>query len=557
MPRGDYREGRTAELQKNLVSSDQDAAPSFSTRPSVGSTSTSYVKVSPANPSSATAIQSVLPDLGGEPDAVAPVTKPIDPTQQMYRGNAQAGSSPSGMPSGTPSSNGSQGVGGNNFVMGPNNSPSQGATPSVSLGGAGLGANISPTATNFHYESKSYLAHVGLDYTTPQSNFGFGVKADGAALVAKTVALGSNLTLNNNFKEAVLSGVWMPEDTHLKAKLSASYMWGQQNFAFYSGNSNATLSQASYYFSTQYVVPKVQSDYLHSVGVSTWGSKASQTNNPDPIYSVASTPTAYQIMMDPLKLAVGTLQGEALDAQVGISKQVIAKVSAGYESLKFPFSDGTQELNKRIYQDYVVQYQPVESVTLQAGYKMGAALNNIMLSAAYSQWKLTGFKNNGVNGITGSQGLMLAYSFPLDGVIKSASFGALVRPELVGNSSYILRDAATRPVQLPQAFLAKVDTTAVKMIASISKVGLPSGVTTNAAGDALITIGAGAFAITKITRNGVVYSGGSLIQLSGQVIQIRTRLLPVAAPGGDTFVIYANDLSTPAVPYLVNITTAN
>ena len=510
----------------------------------------------------------VLPDLEGVADAnfAAPAKQAHKPVEQALPNG------PAGLPYGSPSSpmsalssgapgalmgNANAPAGNNPYLPGMTNAPGQKGAPipALNLGDAGAGASISPTTTDLRFESKNYLGHVGLNYLSPGSSYGLGVKADGSYLLGKTVALGTNVSVNNNLKEVVLSGVWMPEDTHLKAKLSTAYMVGAQSFGFYSGSSNANLSQASYYFSTDYVVPKEQSDYLHSVGVSTWGSKAKQTNNPDPVYSVVNTTSAYQIMMDPLKLAVGTLQGEAINAQVGMTKQVIAKVSAGYETLKFPFSDGTQELNKRIYQDYVVQYQPIPEVSLQAGYKIGAAMNNIMLSAAYGQWKLTSFKNNGVNGVTGNQGLALTYTIPLDGNPKAVAFGTLTRPELIGNSAYILRDAATRPVQLPQTFLAKVDTTAVKMVASINKANLPSGVTVTAAGDLLITVGAGVSAITSVTRNGAAYAYSSVMQVAGQNISIKSKLLPAAAASGDTYVIHATD--TTNTPYLVTINTAN
>ena len=579
MAKGAYREGSYAKSEQSqnlssqnhassnlpalrevvLMPGDKEGEPakaSVSVKDGYASLATNTLTHQPKN----SAREILLPDLGDDKKDLepAPVKKPYDAAQQGYSG-AQTGT-PYGSPGstlsvGNPNSNGGQAPSNQNGLPGANTGLNQGRSPSVILGDAGIGANISPTTTNFHYESKSYLAHVGVDYISPKSNYGLGIKADGAALLTKTSAIGTNLSLNNNNKEAVLSGVWMPEDTHLKAKLSASYMWGQQDFGFYSGTSGANLTQASYYFSTQYVVPKEQSDYLHSAGISTWGSRARQTNNPDPVYSVVNTASSYQIMMDPRKLAVGTLQGESLDAQLGITKQVIAKVSAGYESLKFPFSDGTQELDKRIYQDYVVQYQPIQEVALQAGYKMGAAMNNIMLSAAYGQWRLTGFKNNGVNGVAGNQGILLGYSFPLDGKTKSVALGTLIRPELVGNSSYILRDAATRPVQLPQAFLAKVDTTAVKTVATINKLGLPNGVTVNAAGDLLIAVGVGAASITQVTRNGSAYAFNSVMQVAGTNVQIHSKLLPAATSSGDVYVITATD--TASTPYLITINTAN
>jgi hypothetical protein len=565
IPQVGYREGRIALAQRKLAASNLDSAVTPSATKDVRAEPSPSASVSvsakpipieppPSYSSPATSNlsreltpgsrQIVLPDLGGEPDPVVPTKKTSEPVQQTYP-NSQAG---------TPNINAGQLGGINPGLPGANNAPMPGGAPAINLGGAGLGGSLGATGSKFHYESKNYLANVGLDYVSPKSNYGIGLKADGAALLGETYAIGTNLTFNN-INEAVVNAVWMPKDTNIKTKLSAAYMWGQQNFDFYSGNSSASLTQASYYFSTQYVVPKERSDYLHTIGLSTWSSKAKQTNNPNPNYSTVETASSYNIMMDPLKLAVGTLQGEALDTQVGITKQVIAKASMGYESLKFPFSDGTQELNKRIYQDYVVQYQPIQEVSLQAGYKMGAALNNVMLSAAYSQWKVTGFKNNGNNGITGNQGVMLSYNIPLDGKNSSVPMSALTRPELIGNSAYILRDAATRPIQLPQTFLAKVDTTAVKTVASINKAGLPNGATVDAAGNVLVLVGVGGGAITQVTRNGASYIYASAMQIVGANLVIKTKLLPTALSSGDAYVVSVTDSG--GTPYLVNIATQN
>ena len=494
--------------------------------------------------------QITLPDLGGEVDRGKPqmVKKTYNPEQALA--NSQMGSpdtpmvtSPLGVPLGTSAAG-----------VGKNNAPNPKAI-GVNVGDAGAGATITPVATDLRFESKDYLGHVGINYINPKSSYGAGIKVDGAYLLGKTAAIGANLLLNNNMKEVVLSGVWIPEGTNLKTRLSTSYMWGQQKFDFYSGNAEANLSQASYYFSTQYIVPKEQSSYLHTLGVSTWGSKAKQTNNPVPVNVLTETASAYQRIMDPRKLAVGTLQGEALEAQVGITKQIVAKVSAGYETLKFPFSDGSQELDKRIYQDYVVQFQPVPEVALQAGYKIGAAMNNIMLSVAYSQWKATGFKNIGVNGVAGSQGAMLTYSLPLDGVASKAfNFGTLTRPELIGNNSYILRDAATRPIQLPQAFLAKVDTTAVKTLATIDKAGLPPGATVNAIGDVVVPVGIGSLQITQVMRNNVPYDDTSAIRVAENNIVITPKSLP-RTTGGDSYVISVRDSTNAS--YLVRMSTQN
>jgi len=395
---------------------------------------------------------------------------------------------------------------------------------------------------------------VGVEYASPTSNYGYGLKADGAALVSSTFALGANLTAYSNLKEAVLNGVWMPQDTHLKMKLSTAYMWGQQNFDFYSGAANANLNQASYYFSAQYVVPKETSDYLHTIGLSNWGTKANQTNQGDPVYVVAQNTSAYQVIMDPRKLATGTLQGASLDTQMGITQQIVTKVSVGYESLVFPFSDGTQESDRAVFQNYLIQYQPFHEVILQAGYKVGAAENNISLSAGYNQWLLTGFKNNGNNGMVGNQGVMLTYRIPLDGKTNGGALNLLARPEDVGSSSYVLRDAFVRPVQLPQTFLAKVDTTAVKTVVNINKSGLPNGVTVNSAGDILATVGAGGGSITGVTRNGAAYGYSSTVQMSGTQVVIHTKLLPAPSASGDTYAISVVDSTS--TPYTVTMTAA-
>lgn len=422
---------------------------------------------------------------------------------------------------------------------------------SINVGNPGAGASLGANASSFRFEGKDYLAHVGVKYASPKSNFGYGINVDGAALLSKTVALGINLSGFTNTKEAVLSGVWMPEDTNLKMKLSTAYMWGQQNFDFYSGNSSANLNQASYYFSGQYVVPKEKSDYLHLVGISNWGTKANQTNTADPVYLVTQTANAYQIMMDPRKLSTGTLQGGSFDTQIGVTKQVVTKVSLGYESLTFPYSDGTQDINKTVFQNYLVQYQPVQEVIVQAGYKMGAALNNLMLSVGYNQLLLTGFKNNGNNGVISDHGLMLSYRIPLEQTKASAGpLNLLARPESIGNSAYVLRDAFVRPVQLPQTFLAKVDTTAVKTLVTINKPTLPAGVIVNTVGDIYATIGAGGGAITSVTKNGVAISYANNIQMSGSQVVIRTKTLAHPGGGVDNYAIGVTDSA--GLPYVMS-----
>ena len=98
----------------------------------------------------------------------------------------------------------------------------------------------------------------------------------------------------------------------------------------------------------------------------------------------------------------------------------------------------------------------------------------------------------------------------------------------------MLKEALTRPSQLPQAFLAKVDTTAVSQVAKISKTGLPAGVTINREGDMFITVGTGTPSVTAITRNGVAYSNAALVTTTATQVVLHTRQFPA---GTATYVL--------------------
>ncbi|MEJ6727534.1 MAG: Ig-like domain-containing protein [Emcibacteraceae bacterium] len=326
----------------------------------------------------------------------------------------------------------------------------------INFGDTAAGVSIGASSTNLKFQDEDYLARLGIEYASPNSNFGYGISFDAATLITSSFALGINAKGYSNLKEIVLDGVWIPENSHWKMKLSTAYMWGNRNFNFYSGSENSNLNQASYFFSANYIAPEEISDYIHTFGLSNWGSKANQTNLGGPVYVISENIST----MDPLKLSTGTLKGASLDTQLGITKQIVTQISLGYESIEFPFSDRTQELDNVFFQNYLVQYQPTQEIILQADYMIGAAENNISLSASYGQWQLSGFKNNGNNGVLSNQGILLTYGIALGGQNNVAPLNILARPNDIRSGSLALRDAMTRPVQLPQNFLAKVDSTA-------------------------------------------------------------------------------------------------
>ena len=326
----------------------------------------------------------------------------------------------------------------------------------INFGDTAAGVSIGASSSNLKFQDEDYLARLGIEYASPNSNFGYGVRFDAATLITSSFALGINAKGYSNLKEIVLGGVWIPENSHWKMKLSTAYMWGNRNFNFYSGSENANLNQASYFFSANYTPSEETSDYIHTFGFSNWGSKANQTNLSRPVYVISENTST----MDPLKLSTGTVKGTSLDTQLGIANQIVTKISLGYESIELPFSDGTQELDNVFFQNYLVQYQPTQEIILQADYKIGVAEKNISFSSSYGQWKLGIFKNHGNNGVLSNQGILLTYGISWGGENNAAPLNILVRPNDIRSSSLALRDAMTRPVQFPQNFLAKVDSTA-------------------------------------------------------------------------------------------------
>jgi hypothetical protein len=425
-----------------------------------------------------------------------------------------------------------------------------GSLSTIQLGNESAAISIGAFASNFRLKDRNYLANIGILYASPTSSFGYGIKADGSILLAPNFSIGGNFTGHSNLKETVLNGVWMPADTNFKLRMSSAYRWGQQSFGFYSGPANADLTQQSYFLSGQYNLPKERNALLHSVGITNWGAKAKQTNLGDPIYFVAQTPSYYQVILDYRKLATGILDGATIDTQIGISKVITSKISMGYEKLVFPLSDGTRESRKVNFQSVLIEYQPLPELTLQAAFKVGAAENSILLSTAFNQWRFSGYKNIGNNGVVNNQGISFAYNIALDGG-KSSPYSSLSRSLALASSANVLREASTRPSQLSQNFLAKVDTTAVKNVATINKSALPAGATVNSSGDILLLVGAGGGSITNVIRNGEVHAYSSNIQMVGSQLAIRTKLLANPISGGDKYVISV--LDSTGVSYLVTI----
>jgi hypothetical protein len=343
-----------------------------------------------------------------------------------------------------------------------------------SLAENALTGTLNPTAANMKYNGKNTFGRIGfgLGYLKQSSSRSIpGGNFELASMLGNMFAAGTILNLYSNHRDFILNGVWQFPGSGFRFKTSGGYLWGNQNFNFPSGEATINLEQFSASFSTQYVVnDKEETGWLQSLGFSVWGAWANQkSGNPEPRTYFTETATDYLVMLDPLKLSEGRLFGAAADAQVALRSNLLARGSLGYETLIFPFSDGTRETDRRPYCSLQMFFEPVPELLLGAAFKTGAGENRISFSAETAKWLLSAFHNEGRNGISGNEGILLTYRMSIPAGKLKTTLVQRMKPNRSSDNAALLADAVERPQHLPQSFLAKVDLTAVKQTASISR----------------------------------------------------------------------------------------
>ncbi len=434
-----------------------------------------------------------------------------------------------------------------------------GMLPSVpfALADGSVTGALSPERATMQYRGKESIATLGLGFGYFRPDIGNampGGQFELATMLGGHLALGSTFNLYENRKDLVVNSVWQVLDSGVRFKASGGYLWGNQNFDFPSGLANIDLEQYSYSLATQYVLnDSGDAGTLQSIGLSAWGAQANQKSNADgPRSFLRETATDYLVMNDPLKLSEGRLLGAAADMQFALLSSLVLKGSLGYEQLKYPFSDGTRELNEKLYYSIDLFCEPFSTLFLGAGFRSGAGENRISVTAETGNWQLSAFHNKGQNGVADNDGIMLACRLSLPSGKQKAPLSQRMKPTRSCNTGNLLADALLRPAQLPQSFLAKVDPTAVTLAATISKAGL-NGATVNSQGDVFVTVGSGSPTINSITRNGSPYSSTTLVTTTPTQVVIHSRLFPAATPSGDTWVISVTDGSS--IGYNVTVIT--
>lgn len=397
---------------------------------------------------------------------------------------------------------------------------------------------VGPSTSSINYDDTRTIGRIntGLGYYKTNSNStNFGVHADAATMLGSNFAIGSNLRFYPQKKDVGLNGVWRIGETGVHLKAASSYSWGEQEFDFSSGKQTLGLSQAAYYLSGHYAVPKETVAWLHSVGISAWGARAYQSShNIAPVSYLVENSDRFYLLEDTFKLATGRLIGTSLDTQIALRSNLVGQLSLGIEQLKFPFANGTQEKTTKGYYDLAMHYEPISDLLLSLAHKSGASETRTTIAAESHGLKVSAFQNRGQDGLDSNKGLMVSYNF-LNSKTRSAdTLAQRMRPQATLNNSQLLNNAATRPSQIPNVFLAKVDTTAVRQISKVDKKVLPPGSIVNAQGDLIIPIGTGT--LNETTRGSGTsqdpsYDGKIIADVIGENLVVHLKDLPAPALG--------------------------
>lgn len=350
----------------------------------------------------------------------------------------------------------------------------------ITLSDGEVSGNISSNSSAINYKNSTILAraNIGIGYSTYQDDnnithqklngsYGMGFS------LSKNAAIGTNFLVMPQMKDLALIGVYYLPDAQLRIKAAANYLWGKQEFTFPSESETIDLYQMGLFLSGEHAFSEAQYPWLHSIGVSSWTTKTHQDNTKVAVsYYTIETSTTHEIYEDNKVLSLGQLFGSAVDLQMAPQDNLVVKLSLGYEHVKFPFADGSTELNKSLYQGFKIDYEPIDHLILGSEYKKGSSETRLGIRAEMHGFAMTIYQNWGLNGIQSHKGAILSYSLTPWNNASSLSLAQRMRGNATQGGLNLLTDATTRPTQLPITFMAKVDPGSSINVANIDKAGL-------------------------------------------------------------------------------------
>jgi hypothetical protein len=293
--------------------------------------------------------------------------------------------------------------------------------------------------------------------------------ASGGIQLTKNTNIGFYYRGSKKRDDITLNTISNIPQTNLYTKISAGVMNGREVYNFYSGSSEVNLSQYNGLASIHYRNPNKFSNFK-SVGLNVWKIIARQRTNFDPTYIVKETDTSYDTYMDPKKLSLGNVTGYSGAIRFKINNSISVEQGLGKERLVYPFSDGTKNITNKNYLKSSVKYYINEYSRLEAAYSTGVIENKSKIEYLNSGFGLSLENSRGNNGHRDYWFVGLTYTIidPLNPSYASSYFSNNDEADYLEHKN-LLEEVATRPIEFPSNFLAKVDPTSVKLVQSIKK----------------------------------------------------------------------------------------
>jgi len=413
----------------------------------------------------------------------------------------------------------------------------------VSFLNGALRASLAPASSSLAYrgEQSMFSLNLGMGYYQPERGKGsVSGRFGGAVAFGCNLAVGSAFEYTEPKKDLVLNAVWQIPSSGFRIKASSGYLWGREMYSFFTGDETVDVGQYSWMLAGSWIPPETTAEDgnrnaeqsgtgLHSIGVKVWRAFAEQRTTLDPVWFIKDTATDWEIWKDMRLLSEGELLGASLDLQFAPHPNIVAAGALGYEQVEFPFYDGTHELNRAMYSDLSLHWNPLRQVTVGAGWKNGVSENRFTGSLASGHWTLEGWYSAAKIGLVSDKGMLLSYQLFIPGESDRQTLASRMRPTRSSNTAMLLAEAIERPVELPREFLAKVDPTAVLLVNSISKAGFDGTVEVDPVnGDLFITVGTGTPTILAVHYNGDPFTYAGIIGTTATQVVVDTQKITSA-----------------------------
>lgn len=353
-------------------------------------------------------------------------------------------------------------------------------SPTLSIEAEGVKVRSSPNTTSLSAETKETIieAQIGAGYQSTSSESVTASYSIGT-MIDEEIAIGGAIT-TGRYRTDMAANFVRRLGPQEYISLSVGHMRGRERYQFFTGEAEPRLSQSSIALDYQNKA-KLNGLGFKSFGLTIWGSRAKQIDRLDALTKTIETETSFDTYLDPRRLSVGTLFGASLAGSVRPTKQFLVEPSIGYERLTFPYSDGLRELHRSQTASLNLTYSFNKRQALFWSTRWGLSETRSSLGLKWGDWSLNLFHSRGEHGLNNSKGVTLNYALlntetssrvspPPWAPITALNLDSLMLEEETHERTTLLKIASTRPIVFTRAWLAKVDSTSVRLIESTPKV---------------------------------------------------------------------------------------